>query len=872
MSQVTEVKSFKQSDLVLKVKQIYDPEKIDLALWMPYINSLCGDRDYQKEAIKNAVVYLASGNYSSLSELISENYASNQELHDKYATEEEFLKSVQLAEKLYATIDLATGTGKSYVIYGISQIMLGLGLVDRVLVLCPSLTIEAGLTEKFELLSGSANLKRLIPVTAVIKNPSIVNANSTVKIGDLCVENIHAVYETTGSSIADSFSGSGERVLVLNDEAHHIFNKVSGASVENASIKKWKSFLMSKDYGFHMMLGFTGTAYIDDDYFPDVIYRYSLRSAIEAGVVKNVDYVKEDDSSNDNERFQKIYLNHQANIDKYSLVKPLTILVTRDIGRAKVLYEDLVEFLVKRENRSKKEIEAKVLIVTSHKDHKVNVPKLKYVDNSDDPVEWIVSVSMLTEGWDVKNVFQIVPWEDKAFNSKLLVAQVLGRGLRIPDAYQHPQPRVIVFNHKSWSSKIKKLVDEVLEIETRIYSSVLLAGSRSKYQFTVKNINYSIDQKETNRNVESKPMDFSRLLTEGITLESQSVIVEKGTTYDAAFGGGSRQINYAIENVTYTIDEILDKLFDEFEQREWEGKALKLGEHEYTQNNLPPREDIRKVIELSMAKRGNKGEDVIAKNANKIWNAFAPLLRKKTKTVISQTKMGDTFEVSSTQMERQSTGVGNLRRGTAIFYNIEWATEITNPEQVAVMTALDEDMTLSRSALNPKNEYELKTPVDIVITSSEPERKFVETLCKYDVCRPITSWIKSRDRNFYAIEYSYRYGTRDSKTRSYFHGTFNPDFFIRFDKDGVVYYLVVEIKSDKDDSDENKAKYRFAVEHFKQLNERLEADGIKERYIFHFLSPEGYPTFFDYLKNGSVLEGQSKYRCELENLLEANDE
>ena len=37
-----------------------------------------------------------------------------------------------------------------------------------------------------------------------------------------------------------------------------------------------------------------------------------------------------------------------------------------------------------------------------------------------------------SEGWDVDNVFQIVPMEEKAFNSRLLISQVLGRGMRIP--------------------------------------------------------------------------------------------------------------------------------------------------------------------------------------------------------------------------------------------------------------------------------------------------------------------------------------------------------------------------------------------------------------------------------------------------------
>ena len=86
---------------------------------------------------------------------------------------------------------------------------------------------------------------------------------------------------------------------------------------------------------------------------------------------------------------------------------------------------------------------------------------------------------------DVKNVFQIVPWKERAFNSHLLIAQVLGRGLRVPEAYLSPQPKVTVFNHSAWSGKIKNLVEEVLEIEARIYSQPLLEGARSQYHFSL---------------------------------------------------------------------------------------------------------------------------------------------------------------------------------------------------------------------------------------------------------------------------------------------------------------------------------------------------------------------------------------------------
>ena len=52
-------------------------------------------------------------------------------------------------------------------------------------------------------------------------------------------------------------------------------------------------------------------------------------------------------------------------------------------------------------------------------DHQTNLAQLKLVDSFASKVEWIVSVSMLSEGWDVKNVFQIVPHEERAFNSSL---------------------------------------------------------------------------------------------------------------------------------------------------------------------------------------------------------------------------------------------------------------------------------------------------------------------------------------------------------------------------------------------------------------------------------------------------------------------
>lgn len=858
-----DIKIYKQKDLVLKVNQNYDPIKLDLDAWDLYLDKLCGDREYQKEAIKNAIIYLVSGRYSKIEDLIEENYQNNTELQVKYSSLKEYKRHSQLPNKLFANIDLATGTGKSYAIYGIAQIMLGLGFVDRVLVLCPSLTIESGLTEKFESLSGNADLKRAIPINSEYKNPRIVSANVTVKNGDICVENIHAVYSTTGSSIEDSFKKQGERVIVLNDESHHIFNKISGNSVEAKGLKRWKEFLLNSEYNFKYILGFTGTAYHDNEYFNDIIYRYSLREAIEDKIVKNIEYVQKDDSSGIDEKFQKIYQNHQDNIRKYDKVKPLSILITKDIAKAKHLRNDLINFLIKEKNLSKEEIEKQVLIVTSDKDHKANLPKLKSVDEKDDSIQWIISVSMLTEGWDVKNVFQIVPWEDKAFNSKLLIAQVLGRGLRVPELYQNPQSKVIVFNHDSWSKNIKSLVDEVLEIETKIYGQVLNEGERSKYNFEVYNIDYEKVPKEIPHSPKNE-MTYDTLMKNGIPLESQSIVVKKDTEFEDVSAFKNRRKEYTIKHETYSVDEIVDKIYDELSVRLDEGKILNIDVAKYSKDNLPKREIIENMILKSMEKVGIKKEDgLIQKNRSKIFQSFGTLLRKASKTVVIEKKMNDLISILTQNLVNESSGIGNFRRDYSVFYTNNWKNELLNEEQQQILDQIINDDSLPKRSTKEQNEFLFKTPVNIVLTNATPEREFVEYLCKKEVAEKIESWIKSRDRGFYGIEYSWRKGNHQKINN------FNPDFFIKVKKDNMEYFIVVEIKKDKDDSDENKAKYKYAKEHFEKLNQKLLTANINQQYIFHFLSPNAYTTFFEYLKNETLLESQEKFRCELEIMLES---
>ena len=848
---------FKTDDLILKVSNNYDHNKLALDKWDEYIERLCGGRYYQLEAIKNAIIYFGSGNYNTIEDLILENYQRNSVLQEKYNSINDYYDNIQLKNKLAATIDLATGTGKSYIIFGVAQIMLGLGLVDKVLVLCPSTTIEAGLTEKFTQLLSDNNIQSLVPEEAIIKNPHLTNGNFTIKPGDICIENIHAVYANTGSSIEDSLKNVNGKVLVINDEAHHIYN--SGADKD---LKKWKEFLLNNEYNFKYILGLTGTAYIENEYFNDVIYRYSLRKAIDERTVKDINYAIKDDTTTTKEKFQKIYQNHIRNKEKYALIKPITIFVCANISNATNLSEDLIEFLSGELNISYEEISKKVLLITSKSslDEKL---LLKNVDRSESPIEWIVSVSMLTEGWDVKNVMQIVPWEDRAFNSKLLISQVLGRGLRIPSEYYGNIPSVKVFNHVSWSRNISDLVSEVLEVETRLSSYPLLEGYRSKYNFIVKNIKYDKEEIEVAKEANSTVIDYSNIVKNGIKLESQSIEIEKGTTFQSLYNSRDiSEVNYIIKRECYSVDEIVDKIIMEFRARDWEGKILKLGEDQYTQNNLPDRTIIKKIIVDSMKKVGITDDYLTEKNRNNILTTFGTLLRKKNKTVIPISKNMDVFDTDTALMAKQSVSISSLRKETRAYYTDDYDKELSEEDRTILNDFITDDSRPVRS-LNNKNTYVFKTPMSMVFTNGKPESDFVEYLTKQEIANCIDSWVKSRDIGFYSIEYSWKKNSHQIKNQ-----LFNPDFFIKIIKDNKVYYLVVEIKADGDDSEENKAKYKYGIEHFENLNEILEDIGESEEYIFHFLSPNAYPEFFDYVKNGKILEGQSKFRCELENMLQ----
>ena len=110
------------------------------------------------------------------------------------------------------------------------------------------------------------------------------------------------------------------------------------------------------------------------------------------------------------------------------IVKPFVLVIARDTTHAKTLI-DLIQSDAFFEGRYK----TKVIQVDSSKtgaEEDEMVSRLLKVEQADEPTEIVIHVNMLKEGWDVTNLYTIVPL--RAANARTLIEQSIGRGLRLP--------------------------------------------------------------------------------------------------------------------------------------------------------------------------------------------------------------------------------------------------------------------------------------------------------------------------------------------------------------------------------------------------------------------------------------------------------
>jgi type III restriction enzyme len=839
-------RTFRNEDLVLKVSENIDPAKWDESRYEAFLDELCGYREYQKEAIRTTLRYLLAGKYADLSALAKANFDQNTELQERYGSWAAMERQLQLPEQLSCSVDQATGSGKSYVLYGIAAILLVEGAADRVLVLCPSNTIEDGLLQKFKDLASNSDLRDALPPDARVVTPSVINASESIVEGSICVENYHAILENVKSSIRDSLKGKGVRVAVLNDEAHHVANESGQAS------KRWKEFLHDPDYGFRFVVGVSGTCYVGDDYFSDVVHRYSLRQAIEEKFVKKVEYVDELPAAAENpeEKWQLIYNRHKDWKRKLKSrgIRPLTIVVTKAIADAERVAEELRDFLQEWEQIEAAQAEAKVLCVTSAAKHQPNVAKLRTVDRQASKVEWIVSVSMLSEGWDVKNVFQIVPHEERAFNSKLLIAQVLGRGLRRPDGWKGEEPIVTVFNHDGWSGRIKHLVNEVLEIERRLTSTI---DGKSPFNFDLHHLDYTRSEDTTEY---AKKGEY-KLFEEGyVDLPTQVEAEDVTVGFERAVTGERVKFKTTIQHKIWTVEQVAEQMLNKLQAIDEESKDASDPKDRTSYAKRFPLEKCEDIVRASLNRAKVKSGKITDENRQKFWQALGTLRRKAAKRVVYKLSPTALSSVKTGDRQDESCSAAELRRGSkTVFYAPGCEATLLDDQREFFREVEDEDgdFRLGRSIVEKSVDF--KTPANIVIADANPERRFVRELTGHENALKVDAWLKNTPMGFYSVEYAWKKGNKPKR------GEFSPDFFIRQGER----VFVVEVKGDEEIADpapDNVKKHEYATEHFQRLNNWLEKESIPTRYQFNMLSPKSYSVFFQKLRDGKL----TGFRSELD--------
>ena len=246
--------------------------------------------------------------------------------------------------------------------------------------------------------------------------------------------NMKKVNELIGDSFYQALSDLPDLVLIM-DESHH-YRAEKGAQALNE---------------LHPLLGLelTATPLVTKGNkqvpFKNVVYEYPLSKAIEDGYTRtpyavtrsDIDFYNFGDKQLDKMMLLDGITCHESTKRKLEVyaanhgkpvVKPFMLVVCKDTDHA-----TWVEQFVKSDEFRSGAYRNKTIIVHSKQkgaETEANTRLLLDVENPKNPVEIVIHVNMLKEGWDVNNLYTIVPLRTAA--SKILREQMVGRGLRLP--------------------------------------------------------------------------------------------------------------------------------------------------------------------------------------------------------------------------------------------------------------------------------------------------------------------------------------------------------------------------------------------------------------------------------------------------------
>lgn len=286
--------------------------------------------------------------------------------------------------------------------------------------------------------------------------------------------------ECLGQSYFD-YLASLDDLVILMDEAHRYHADASKRAINE----------------LRPILGLEMTATPTDEKgksFKNIVYEYNLAQALDDGKYvkiptvarrknfskgtmseEELDVLKIEDAINIHER-TKVHLELYARNTNQQLVKPFILVVCRNIGHAErtktLIEEELFDGryagkVLQIDSSTKKDEEIEKLFVS--------------LENTDNQIEIVIHVNMLKEGWDVKNLYTIVPL--RAADAPILVEQSIGRGLRLPYGGKRTGDpdvdKLTVIAHENFEAVIAKAQDpssvlskySYIELEEEDYSA-----------------------------------------------------------------------------------------------------------------------------------------------------------------------------------------------------------------------------------------------------------------------------------------------------------------------------------------------------------------------------------------------------------------
>ena len=302
---------------------------------------------------------------------------------------------------------------------------------------------------------------------------NISKINSEVRGGK--APRIKRLSEYIGESYFDYLSGLDDLVMLM-DESHR-YRATAGVKAINE---------LNPILGLEL----TATPQVErgqnTEYFKNVIYSYPLASAMDDGFVKEPAVATRenfDPTAYSPEGLEKIKLedgvriheNTKVELEVYArnndkdIVKPFMLVVATD-----TVHADSLQKLIESADFFEGRYHGKVIQVHSkirgdEKDEVVQ--QLLTVEDPSNPVEIVIHVNMLKEGWDVTNLYTIVPL--RAANSRTLVEQSIGRGLRLPYGKRVGVPavdRLTIVSH----DKFQEIVDHANDPNSIIRTGVVI--------------------------------------------------------------------------------------------------------------------------------------------------------------------------------------------------------------------------------------------------------------------------------------------------------------------------------------------------------------------------------------------------------------